>query len=71
MNRIFSQKTWRSSVDQSELQWGELQWGELTEEVATHIDGQREMIVTELEERFGFTKEQAEYVLDDFLITRR
>lgn len=43
----------------------------LSEEVATQIDGKREKIVALLQERYGFSKEQAEYVLNDFLIKSR
>jgi len=66
MNGTFSQNTWQSLTGRYQPQCLQL-----TEEVATQIDGQRVMIVAKLQERFGFTKEQAEYVLDDFVIKRR
>ena len=66
MNGTYSQTRWQSLTGR----W-QPQCVKLTEEVATQIDGQRETIVAEIQVRFGFTKEQAEYVLDDFLITRR
>jgi hypothetical protein len=46
-------------------------WGKLPQEIATEIDELREKILAELQERYGFTQEQAEHVLDEFLIKRR
>ena len=54
------------NVDQMKGSWKQLkgkvkeQWGKLTDDDLTVINGQQEQLVGKLQERYGYTKEQAE-----------
>lgn len=41
-------------------------WGKLTDDDLTTIDGRREQLAGKLQEKYGYTKEQAERELDEF-----
>jgi uncharacterized protein YjbJ (UPF0337 family) len=43
------------------------QWGQLTDDDLTVINGQKDQLVDKLQERYGFTKEEAQEELEDFL----
>ncbi len=43
------------------------QWGKLTDNDLKQIDGSREKLVGKLEERYGYSKDQAEAQVDQFL----
>ncbi len=43
------------------------QWGKLTDDELTEIDGSREKMVGKLQERYGYTRDQAEKELDTYL----
>lgn len=42
-------------------------WGKLTDDDLDQIDGQRDKLVGKLQERYGYTKMQADAELDRFL----
>jgi uncharacterized protein YjbJ (UPF0337 family) len=54
------------NADQMKGSWKQLQgkikeqWGKLTDDDLTIINGQQEQLVGKLQERYGYTKEQAE-----------
>jgi len=58
-------------------QWKQLvgtvrqQWGKLTDDELTEIDGNRERMVGKLQEHYGYTRENAERELDNYLQNRR
>ncbi len=39
-------------------------WGKLTDDDLTYIDGKKDQLVGKLQERYGWTKEEAEKELD-------
>jgi uncharacterized protein YjbJ (UPF0337 family) len=41
-------------------------WGQLTDDELTQIGGKKDQLVGKLQERYGYTKEQAEKELDEF-----
>ena len=41
-------------------------WGKLTDDDLTAIEGKRDQLAGKLQERYGYTKEQAERELDEF-----
>jgi uncharacterized protein YjbJ (UPF0337 family) len=41
-------------------------WGELTEDDLTQINGKREQLEGKLQERYGYTKDQARQKLDEW-----
>ena len=43
------------------------QWGKLTDDTLTQIDGSREKFVGKLQELYGYTKEQAEGAVDEYM----
>lgn len=43
------------------------QWGKLTDDTLTQIDGSREKFVGKLQEAYGYTREQAEKAVDEYL----
>ncbi len=43
------------------------QWGKLTDDTLTQIDGSREKFVGKLQELYGYTREQAESAVDDYM----
>ena len=43
------------------------QWGKLTDDTLTQIDGSREKFVGKLQELYGYTKEQAENAVDEYM----
>jgi uncharacterized protein YjbJ (UPF0337 family) len=47
------------------------QWGKLTDDELTEIDGSREKMVGKLQERYGYTLDQAERELDTYLEKNR
>jgi uncharacterized protein YjbJ (UPF0337 family) len=53
-------------------QWKQVQgkakekWGDLTDDDMAMIDGKKDQLVGKLQERYGYTKEQAEREADDF-----
>ncbi len=44
-------------------------WGKLTDDDLTTVDGRREQLAGKLQEKYGYTKEQAERELDEFTKT--
>lgn len=54
-------------------QWNQLkgrvkqQWGRLTDDDLERIEGDRDILVGQLQERYGRTREQAEAELDQWL----
>jgi uncharacterized protein YjbJ (UPF0337 family) len=45
------------------------QWGALTDDDLSVIEGQRDILVGKLQERYGYEKEQAEREADNFAHT--
>lgn len=43
------------------------QWGKITDDEWTQIDGSREKLAGALQERYGYTVEQAEKAIDEYL----
>jgi uncharacterized protein YjbJ (UPF0337 family) len=43
------------------------QWGKLTDDALTQIDGSSEKLVGKLQELYGYSREQAERAVDDFM----
>jgi uncharacterized protein YjbJ (UPF0337 family) len=43
------------------------QWGKLTDDTLMQIDGSREKFVGKLQELYGYTKEQAENAVDEYM----
>jgi len=43
-------------------------WGKLTDDDVDQIQGNAEMFIGKLQERYGYGREQAEKELDDFLV---
>lgn len=41
-------------------------WGDLTDNDLTEMDGKREKLQGKLQEKYGWTKEEAERQVDDF-----
>jgi uncharacterized protein YjbJ (UPF0337 family) len=58
------------NADQIKGNWKQLkgkvkeQWGKLTDDDITVIDGEREQLLGKLQERYGYSKEQAERELE-------
>ncbi len=42
-------------------------WGELTDDELVEIAGQRDKLAGKLQEKYGYTKIQAEQAIDEFL----
>ena len=42
------------------------QWGKLTDDDLTAINGQKDMLLGRLQEKYGFTKEQAKHEMTKF-----
>lgn len=42
-------------------------WGELTDDDLTQINGERERLAGKLQEKYGWTKEEVEKRVDDFV----
>jgi uncharacterized protein YjbJ (UPF0337 family) len=59
-------RSFAMNADQIKGNWKQLkgkiktQWGKLTDDDLTVIDGEREQLLGKLQERYGYTKEQAE-----------
>jgi uncharacterized protein YjbJ (UPF0337 family) len=43
------------------------QWGELTNDEIDQIEGKQEVLVGKLQEKYGYTREEAEREVNDFL----
>jgi len=43
------------------------QWGDFTDDEVDQIQGRRDMLIGKLQEKYGYTREQAERELDVFL----
>ena len=43
------------------------QWGKFTDDTLTQIDGSREKFVGKLQELYGYTKEQAEGAVEEYM----
>jgi len=41
-------------------------WGDLTDDDLKHIEGNRQEILGKLQQRYGYTKEQAKKSIEDF-----
>lgn len=58
--------------DQMQGQWKQLKgvirekWGKLTDDDLEQIAGKRDQFLGKLQERYGYTRQQAERELDDF-----
>ncbi len=44
------------------------QWGKLTDDDLTEIDGRREQLEGKIQERYGYTKDQAKKAVDDWSV---
>lgn len=61
--------------DQAKGKWKQLQgsvrekWGELTNDEIEQIEGNRDILVGKLQERYGITKEEAQRRADDWAET--
>jgi uncharacterized protein YjbJ (UPF0337 family) len=42
-------------------------WGELTDDEIDQIEGQRDKLVGKLQEKYGYTKAEAERAVNDFI----
>ncbi|HEX7976564.1 MAG TPA: CsbD family protein [Anaerolineales bacterium] len=42
-------------------------WGKLTDDDLTQIDGQRDKLIGKLEERYGYSKMEAEREVENFM----
>ncbi len=42
------------------------QWGDLTDDELTEIDGNRQKLLGKLQEKYGYTKDEAERQVDRF-----
>ena len=42
-------------------------WGKITDDELDQIDGKRDKLAGMLQEKYGYTREQAERQIDDFL----
>ena len=42
------------------------QWGKLTDDELDQIEGQREVLIGKIQERYGIAKEEAERQVDEF-----
>jgi uncharacterized protein YjbJ (UPF0337 family) len=42
-------------------------WGKLTDDDLTQINGQRDKLAGKLQERYGYTRDEAERQIDNFL----
>jgi uncharacterized protein YjbJ (UPF0337 family) len=66
----YSKEIREMNADQIKGSWKQLkgkikqQWGKLTDDDLTVIDGQRDQLLGKLQERYGYTKEQAERELE-------
>jgi uncharacterized protein YjbJ (UPF0337 family) len=62
------------NAEQIKGQWkqikGEIrkQWGKLTDDELEMIAGERDKLVGKLQERYGYTKEEAERQVDNFTL---
>ena len=62
--------------DQVEGKWEQLKgkakvkWGELTDDDWAVVEGQRDHLAGRIQERYGYTKEQVEKELDDWVNDR-
>ena len=58
-------------------QWKQVQgdvkkrWGKLTDDELTRIEGDFDMLVGRIQERYGYQREQAEREINDFLAQQR
>lgn len=43
------------------------QWGELTNDEVDQIQGKRDVLVGKLQEKYGYTRDEAEREVNDFL----
>ncbi len=66
MNEDILKSQWRQMRGQMK-QW----WGALTDEDMDRINGRRDRLINTLQEKYGFTKEQATHELDDRLAQLR
>ncbi|MTH61849.1 CsbD family protein [Paracoccus litorisediminis] len=46
------------------------QWGDLTDDELTEIAGKKDKLAGKLQEKYGWTKEEAEQRMDDFVRER-
>lgn len=46
-------------------------WGELTDDQLTRVDGQHEILVGEIQETYGVTKEEAKSQVNDWLSSQQ
>ncbi|MTH78458.1 CsbD family protein [Paracoccus aestuariivivens] len=46
------------------------QWGDLTDDELTEIAGKKDKLAGKLQEKYGWTKEEAEKRMDDFVRER-
>jgi uncharacterized protein YjbJ (UPF0337 family) len=47
------------------------QWGKLTDDDISRIDGKQEELIGRLQEKYGYSKQEAEDSLNDFLSKNR
>ncbi len=43
------------------------QWGDLTDDELTEIDGNQQLLAGKLQEKYGYTRDEAERQVDTFL----
>lgn len=47
------------------------QWGKLTDDDLTEIEGRRDQLIGAIQKKYGYTRQQAEREVDDFLSSTR
>ena len=47
--------------------WAKENWGELTDDELDQVEGRRERLAGKLQEKYGYTKQQAEDEINNFL----
>jgi len=62
MNQDILKGKWNQVVGEIKAQWGDLTDDELTE-----IDGNRQKLMGKLQEKYGYTRDEAERQVDRFL----
>jgi uncharacterized protein YjbJ (UPF0337 family) len=47
------------------------QWGKLTDDELTEIEGRRDQLIGAIQKKYGYTREQAEREVDEFVANLR
>ena len=62
--------------DEVQGQWKQMigsvreQWGKLTDDEVSEVEGKRERLEGKIQQHYGYTKEEAEKAVDDWLSSR-